>query len=170
MPSHNPTVAPGPPLNDAPDGGVTREDPMRLLTSGGCAAVCLWRPVTVAAQEPAAWGPPSRDLHETVSESPGFRTLEQPIRRDVRQLELMLHARGFCGADEPSVEDKGPQANVYTQEAVEAVDRFRAAQSWQTTVPGYVDTRTVARLWQRLDEAGRAEAVRRQLLDLRRVR
>lgn len=111
-----------------------------------------------------------RRIYDTSSETLGFRTLEQPIGRDVLQLKLMLHALGFYGAGEASVDVKGPRANVYTQEAVEAVDRFRAAQGWQTTVPGYVDTRTVARLWQRLEEAGRADAVRRQLLDLLRVR
>ena len=65
---------------------------------------------------------------------------------------------------------KAPQANVYTQEAVEAVDRFRAAQGWQTTVPGYVDARTIERLWGKLQEAGRADAIRRQLLELQRLR
>jgi uncharacterized Ntn-hydrolase superfamily protein len=111
-----------------------------------------------------------RRIYDTSSETLGFRTLEQPIGRDVLQLKLMLHALGLYRAAESTVDVKAPRANIYTQETVEAVDRFRAAQGWQTTVPGYVDARTVARLWQRLEEAGRADAVRRQLLDLLRVR
>lgn len=111
-----------------------------------------------------------RRIYDTASETLGFRTLEQPIGRDVLQLKIMLHALGFYRAGEPSIDARGPQATVYTQETVDAVDRFRAAQGWQTTVPGYVDARTIAQLWRRLEEAGRAGAVRRQLLDLQRVR
>jgi len=48
-------------------------------------------------------------------------------------------------------------------------DRFRTDQQWQTTVPGFVDARTVARLWARLDEAGRADEVRQKLLAITRV-
>ena len=59
---------------------------------------------------------------------------------------------------------------VCTQEAIDAVDRFRAAQGWQTTVPGYVNSRTIARLWTLLENAGKADAVRLQFLDLLQVR
>jgi uncharacterized Ntn-hydrolase superfamily protein len=111
-----------------------------------------------------------RRIYETVSETLGFRTLEQPIGRDVLQLKLMLHALGYFGASDKAVDLKAPQATVYTQEAVDAVDRFRAAQGWSTVVPGFVDDSTVARLWQRLEEVGKAEAIRRQLLDLLRLR
>lgn len=109
-----------------------------------------------------------RRIYDTISETLGFRTLEQPIGRDIIQLKVMLNALGFFrpGA-EFSVEDE--DAGVYTQEAVDAVDRFRSAQGWQTTVPGYVDARTVARLWSRLEEAGRAEEVRLRLVEVLRV-
>jgi uncharacterized Ntn-hydrolase superfamily protein len=111
-----------------------------------------------------------RRVYDTASETLGFRTLEQPVGRDVLQLKIMLHALGFFRPDAPEIDARAEDALVYTQEAVDAVDRFRAAQKWQTTVPGYVDRRTVERLWQRLEESGRADAVRRRLLDLQRVR
>jgi hypothetical protein len=37
-------------------------------------------------------------------------------------------------------------------------------------VPGYVDGKTIERLWGRLQEAGKADAIRRRLLELQRVR
>jgi hypothetical protein len=83
---------------------------------------------------------------------------------------MMLHALGFFRPGEKEIDIKSPQANLYTQDAVEAVDKFRAAQGWQTTVPGYVDSRTIERLWRRLEEAGRADEVRRRMLELQRVR
>jgi uncharacterized Ntn-hydrolase superfamily protein len=111
-----------------------------------------------------------RRIYDTASETLGFRTLEQPIGRDVLQLKLMLHGLGFYRAGEKEIDARTPQANVYTQDAVEAVDKFRAAQGWQTTVPGFVDARTIQRLWQRLEEAGRAEAIRKRMLELQRIR
>lgn len=111
-----------------------------------------------------------RRIYDTASETLGFRTLEQFLGRDVLQLKLMLHALGLYRAGEKDIDARSPQANLYTQDAVEAVDKFRSSQGWQTTVPGYVDARTIERLWTRLEEAGRAEAIRRRMLDLQRVR
>ena len=111
-----------------------------------------------------------RRIYDTASETLGFRTLEQFLGRDVLQLKLMLHALGLYRAGEKDIDVRSPQANLYTQDAVEAVDKFRSSQGWQTTVPGYVDARTIERLWTRLEEAGRAEAIRRRMLDLQRVR
>jgi uncharacterized Ntn-hydrolase superfamily protein len=111
-----------------------------------------------------------RRIYDTASETLGFRTLEQFIGRDVLQLKIMLHALGFYRPGDAEIDVRSPQALVYTQDVVDAVDKFRASQGWQTTVPGYVDARTIARLWQRLEEAGRAVEIRRRLLDLQRVR
>ena len=111
-----------------------------------------------------------RRIYDTASETLGFRTLEQPIGRDVLQLKIMLHALGFYRAGDKEIDARAAQANIYTQDAVEAVDKFRAAQGWQTTVPGYVDGRTIEQLWKRLGEIGQADAIRRRLLDLQRVR
>ena len=111
-----------------------------------------------------------RRIYDSASETLGFRTLEQPIGRDVLQLKIMLHALGMYRPGDQEIDARLPQANVYTQDAVDAVDKFRAAQGWQTTVPGFVDARTIDRLWSRLGEAGKADAIRPRLLELQRVR
>jgi uncharacterized Ntn-hydrolase superfamily protein len=111
-----------------------------------------------------------RRIYDTASETLGFRTLEQFIGRDVVQLKIMLHALGYFRRGEKEIDTQSPQATVYTPDVVEAVDTFRSSQGWQTTVPGYVDARTIAQLWRRLEETGRADAIRRRLLDLQRVR
>ena len=111
-----------------------------------------------------------RRIYNTASETLGFRTLEQFIGRDVLQLKIMLQALGFYRTGDKEIDARAPQANVYTQEVVDAVNKFRAAQKWGTTVPGYVDARTIDRMWRLLEEAGRADAVRRRLLELQRVR
>ena len=77
---------------------------------------------------------------------------------------------GSSAPNDKEIDARAPQANVYTQDVVDAVDKFRAAQGWQTTVPGYVDANTIERLWSRLEAAGKAVAIRRRLLDLQRVR
>jgi uncharacterized Ntn-hydrolase superfamily protein len=111
-----------------------------------------------------------RRIYDTASETLGFRTLEQPIGRDVLQLKILLHALGMYRATEKEIDPRAANANIYTQDAVDAVDKFRAAQGWQTTVPGYVDARTIERMWTLLRDRGRADAVRRRLLELQRVR
>jgi uncharacterized Ntn-hydrolase superfamily protein len=111
-----------------------------------------------------------RRIYDTASETLGFRTLEQHVGRDVLQLKIMLHALGFYRPADKTIDGRTPQALNYTQEAVDALDKFKAAQGWQTTVPGFVDARIIERLWLRLTEAGRADTVRRQLLELQRVR
>jgi hypothetical protein len=88
----------------------------------------------------------------------------------VLQLKIMLHALGVYRPGEKEIDSRAPQANIYTQDVVEAVDKFRSSQGWQTTVPGYVDARVIERLWTRLEAAGVADAVRRRFLDLQRVR
>ena len=109
-----------------------------------------------------------RRIYNTISETLGFRTLVQEVGNDVFQLKLMLHVLGYFRPTQP--DSIWPDRNVYTEEAVDAVDRFRQDQGWTTTVPGYVNTQTVERLWLRLAEMGGADAVRRQLLEVLRVR
>jgi uncharacterized Ntn-hydrolase superfamily protein len=111
-----------------------------------------------------------RRIYDTASETLGFRTLEQPLGRDVLQLKIILHGLGFYRSGDKEIDARASNANVYTQDAIEAVDRFRAAQGWQTTVPGYVDARAIERMWNLLQERGQADAVRRRLLELQRVR
>ncbi|MEJ0085076.1 MAG: DUF1028 domain-containing protein [Pseudomonadota bacterium] len=111
-----------------------------------------------------------RRIYATASETLGFRNLEQFAGRDVLQLKMMLHALGYfrAGADEFDVTGSG--ANVYTEEAVKALDAFRAAQGWGTTVPGFVDRRVIERLWQRLRDKGLDSGIRKRLLAIQRIR
>ena len=111
-----------------------------------------------------------RRIYDAISETLGFRTLQQEVGRDVFQLKLMLHELGHFRPDADDISPEDENWNTYTQEAVDAVDRYRAAQGWRTTVPGYVDAATIARMWSELEEAGRADEVRRRLLDVQRIR
>lgn len=109
-----------------------------------------------------------RRIYNTISETLGFRPLSQEVGNDVFQLKVMLQALGYFRPGEPDTQ--WPDANRYTQEAVDAVDRFRGDQGWQTTVPGNVDSETVERLWGKLEEVGKADAIRVRLREVLRVR
>jgi len=111
-----------------------------------------------------------RRVYDTASETLGFRRLEQFAGRDVLALKLMLHALGYYRPNDADVPTTGGDALVYTPEAVAALDAFRAAQEWGTTVPGYVDARVIERLWLRLNEKGLDSGIRRRLLELHRIR
>lgn len=114
-----------------------------------------------------------RRVYNTISETLGYRTLQQFRGSDVWQLKLMLHALGYFRPTEPVLE-RGAEAQVYTQEAVEAVDRFRRASGLSTpdvgSPPGLVDEQTLAALWTALEQAGKAESIRQQLRELTQVR
>jgi uncharacterized Ntn-hydrolase superfamily protein len=111
-----------------------------------------------------------RRIYNTAAETLGFRRLEQFMGRDVLQLKLMLHALGYYRANEKEIALTGAGASVYTEEAVKALDAFRAAQEWGTTVPGFVDARVIERLWLRLKEKGLDDQIRRKLLDIQTIR
>lgn len=114
-----------------------------------------------------------RRIYDTVSQTLGFRTLEQHTGADVWQLKVILHALGYFG-DSGTELTRDEDAFVYTSEAVEAVDRFRADRGLSTprngSPPGLVDEETVAVLWEALEEAGRADQVREQLRSVTRIR
>ena len=114
-----------------------------------------------------------RRIHDAVSQTLGFRTLEQPTGADVWQLKVLLHALGHFRAGTPELA-RDREANLYTPEAVAAVDAFRAAAGLSTPAsgspPGLVDAETVARLWAALDAAGKADDVRRRLLETTAIR
>jgi uncharacterized Ntn-hydrolase superfamily protein len=105
-----------------------------------------------------------RRIYDTSTETLGFRELSQEIGADVYQLKVILHELGYFRSGGPDLDPREDGMNVYTPEVVDAVDRFRKDQVWNTTVPGYVDHRMVERLWQRLAEKGRAAAVREKLM------
>jgi uncharacterized Ntn-hydrolase superfamily protein len=104
-----------------------------------------------------------RRIYDAMTETLGFRRLEQFVGRDVLQLKLMLHALGYFRPQEKELSMNTPDAGFYTEEAVKALDAFRSAQDWGTTVPGYVDARVIERLWQRLKEKGLDDDIRRKI-------
>jgi uncharacterized Ntn-hydrolase superfamily protein len=114
-----------------------------------------------------------RRIYNTISETLGYRTLQQFAGNDVWQLKIMLHALGRFRPEQRELA-RDSVALVYTQEAVNAVDAFRQAEGLPTgcawLTPGLVDEQTLARLWAALEKAGKAEEVRRRLRELTSVR
>lgn len=114
-----------------------------------------------------------RRVYDAISETLGYRELQQFSGRDVWQLKIMLHALGYYqpGADSLT---PGREGFLYDAQIVRAVDAFRGAQGLSTpesgTPPGFVDAATVERLWAELERAGRAKAVREQLKRWTQVR
>lgn len=111
-----------------------------------------------------------RRIYDTVSETLGFRVLRQFAGRDVVQLKIMLHALDYYRAHIESLPLDEAGMDAYGPDAMDAVDRFRSEQGWQTSVSGYVDERTIERMWSELESVGKAEEVRQLLLDLTSVR
>ena len=115
-----------------------------------------------------------RRIYDTVSQTLGYRTLQQYSGGDVWQLKVMLHALGHYGNDRDTLDPRAPAANAFTPDVIAAVDAFRAASGLATPAngapAGLVDAATVDRLWAALEAAGKARAVREQLLDVTAVR
>jgi len=113
-----------------------------------------------------------RRIYDAISQTLGYRVLQSFSGGDVWQLKVMLHALGYFRANEPSIDARGPGANAYTPDIVAAVDSFRVVEKLGGggSPSGLVDAETVARLWTALEKAGKARAVREQLLDATAVR
>jgi len=115
-----------------------------------------------------------RRIYDAVSQTLGYRTLEQFSGGDVYQLKVMLNALGFYKKGE-TMSARVSEANLLTTETVAAVDAFRASENMGTPAiggspAGLVDRETVARLWAALERAGKATLVRQTLLDGTMVR
>lgn len=114
-----------------------------------------------------------RRVYDTISQTLGFRTLEQFSGGDVWQLKIILHALGYLRADEEELE-RNREAYLYTQETIDAVNAFREAEGLSTPAigspPGLVDAETVERLWTALEREGKADAVRERIKELTAVR
>lgn len=114
-----------------------------------------------------------RRIYNSISQTLGFRTLEQFAGNDVWQLKVMLHALGHYRSQTPTLV-RDSTALLYTPEAVAAVDAFRAAGNLAGPAlgspSGLVDAETVARMWAALERMGKAGAVREKLLDITAVR
>jgi uncharacterized Ntn-hydrolase superfamily protein len=111
-----------------------------------------------------------RRIYDNVSNTLGYRTLQQFSGGDVWQLKVILNALGLFRANE-TLDPRARDANVYGADVIAAVDSFRVAEKFGPGAPaGYVDAEVVARLWAALERAGKANAVRQQLLDATQVR
>lgn len=115
-----------------------------------------------------------RRIYDAVSQTLGYRTLQQYSGGDVYQLKVMLNALGFYKKGE-SVAARGGDANLFTTETIAAVDAFRTSEKMGTpsvggSPAGLVDAETVERLWAALDRAGKAKEVRQALLDITMIR
>ena len=115
-----------------------------------------------------------RRIYDTVSGTLGHRTLTQLYGADVWQVKLLLHALGYYRAGDPPLE-RDERAFRYDDEIVAAVDAFRRERGLSTpesggSPPGLVDSETVALLWDEVEEAGRAEALRERILEVTFVR
>jgi uncharacterized Ntn-hydrolase superfamily protein len=115
-----------------------------------------------------------RRIYNTISQTLGYRELQQFSGNDVWQLKVMLHALGFYRGMEAGKLSRDSTAADYTPEAVTAVDAFRKSEQLATSTlgspAGLVDRETVERLWGALRRVGKAEEVRKDLLDLTAVR
>jgi uncharacterized Ntn-hydrolase superfamily protein len=115
-----------------------------------------------------------RRIYDAVSQTLGYRTLQQFSGGDVWQLKVMLHALGMYRASEPSLDQRAAGANDFTPEVIAAVDAFRASEKLGGPAvgspSGLVDPETVAHLWAALERAGKAKSVREQLLESTMVR
>jgi uncharacterized Ntn-hydrolase superfamily protein len=114
-----------------------------------------------------------RRIYDAISETLGFRELQQFAGSDVYQLRVMLHALGRYRPDVASI-PRRRESMVYTQDLVDAVDALRADVGLATpelgSPPGYVDAEFLARVWNALTEAGKADSVRARLRGVTQVR
>ncbi len=115
-----------------------------------------------------------RRIYDAISQTLGYRTLQQFSGGDIWQLKVMLQTLGFYHKGEPLIDARGPNANVYTPDVFTAVDAFRVSDKLGGpgvgAPSGLVDAETVAHLWAALERAGKASTVREQFLEITRVR
>ena len=95
--------------------------------------------------------------------------MQQYSGPDIWQLKVILHALGYYRAEESPLE-VGDEAQLYTDEAIEAVNAFRIDQGLATALRGFVDPQTVALLWQQLEMRGIAAQIRMNLLETTSIR
>ena len=115
-----------------------------------------------------------RRIYNTISQTLGYRELSSFSGNDVWQLKVILHALGVYRPSVVGPLVRDSTAAEYTAEAIAAVDAFRASEKLAGPAlgspAGLVDRETVERLWAALQRAGKAESVRRELMDVTAVR
>jgi uncharacterized Ntn-hydrolase superfamily protein len=115
-----------------------------------------------------------RRVYDAVSQTLGYRTLQQYSGGDVYQLKVMLNALGYFKPGE-TLSPRMADANLFTADVVAAVDAFRTSEGMGTpriggSPAGLVDPETVQRLWAALAKAGKDNTVRQLLLDITMIR
>ncbi len=115
-----------------------------------------------------------RRIYDTISQTLGYRTLQEFGGNDVWQLKVMLHALGHYRATEQPELQRSTDAMVYAADAVAAVDAFRTANgiamSGGGSPRGLVDAELVNAMWAALEKTGKAKKVRELLLESTAVR
>jgi len=115
-----------------------------------------------------------RRIYDAISQTLGYRKLEQFAGGDILQLKIILQALGFYAKGEAPITARTHDANVYTLDAIAAVDAFRASEKLGGPAvgspSGLIDAETVAHLWAALDRAGKSAAVRQAIADATLVR
>lgn len=114
-----------------------------------------------------------RRIYDTISQTLGYRTMQEFSGNDVWQLKVILHALGLYHSSEPTLKEPD-DALVYTAETIAAVDAFRTANSMSTSrsgaPSGLVDQELVRALWAALEKSGKADKVRELLRESTAVR
>lgn len=113
-----------------------------------------------------------RRIYDNISQTLGYRTLQQFNGGDVWQLKVMLQALGYFKGNEAPLDARAPGANNFTSDIVAAVDSFRVVEKVgaNQSPAGLVDAEMIGKLWAALERAGKARAVRELLLEVTAVR
>ncbi len=113
-----------------------------------------------------------RRIHDAVSQKLGYRTLTGFSGGDVAQLRVLLAEAG-CAPPVTDESVRATEARAYDAALRDRVDACRAELGLSTpeqgSPPGLADPEFVAGLWERVEAAGRGDAVRRRLAPLRRI-
>jgi uncharacterized Ntn-hydrolase superfamily protein len=115
-----------------------------------------------------------RRIYDNISQTLGYRTMQQFSGSDVVQLKIMLQALGLYKAGDPAIGSQTAGANVFGPDVITAVDAFRASEKLGGPAvgspSGLVDSETVSHLWAALEKAGKAAEVRQRFLEITQVR
>ncbi len=114
-----------------------------------------------------------RRIYNSISQTLGYRDLQRLGGNDVWQLRVLLHAIGYYRPEADGI-PLDATSQTYTEDAVNAVHRFRVDQGLWTprgdVARGLVDQQTLARLWQSVEEAGKTLEIRKVIRDAIMVR
>jgi uncharacterized Ntn-hydrolase superfamily protein len=114
-----------------------------------------------------------RRIYNSISQTLGYRDLQRLGGNDVWQLRVLLHAIGYYRPEADGI-PLDATSQTYTEDAVNAVHRFRVDQGLWTprgdVARGLVDQQTLARLWQSVEEAGKTLEIRKVIRDAILVR